>query len=70
MKLLSKQIEKSIGISPPQEAYIHNINSGWDLEEAKEQFLKDNNQYITYMQNVKKDSFFILYFKFVKNIQH
>ena len=59
-KLLSEEIEKSIGISPPQETFLQNIDSGWTLEKAECQFTTDNNQYLTYMQSVKKDPLFIL----------
>lgn len=63
-KLLSEQIEKSIGISPPQETYIRNIDSGLALSKAKQDFLRDNKKYLIYMQTIKKDPFFILYSKF------
>ena len=47
-KLLSEQIEKSIGISPPQETYIQNIDSGVTSEKAKQQFIIDNKKYFSY----------------------
>ena len=62
-KLLSEQIEKSIGISPPQETYLQNIDSGWTLEKAERQFKKDNKQYLNYMRNIKKNVLFLLFDK-------
>ena len=62
-KLLSEQIEKSIGISPPQETYLQNIDSGWTLEKAERQFKKDKKQYLNYMRNIKKNVLFLLFDK-------
>ena len=65
-KLLSEQIEKSIGISPPQETYLQNIDSGWSLEKSQLQFSKENEQFLTFMEVIKKDPLFILLNKIKK----
>ena len=62
-KLLSQRIEKSIGISEPQETYIHNIDSGMTIEDAETQFTKDNNEYKDRMRIVNKDPLFVLFYK-------
>jgi len=62
-KLLSEQIEKSVGISPPQESYIKNIESGMPLEEARQEFAIHNFKYWDYMTNIKKDPLFCLFMK-------
>ena len=61
--LISEQIEKSIGISPPQEIYIQNIDSGMSLEKARDKFAIHNLKYWSYMINIKKDSLFCLFMK-------
>jgi hypothetical protein len=62
-KLLSQQIEKSIGISEPQETYIQNIDSGMTIEDAETQFIKDNKEYKEHMRIVNKDPLFVLLYK-------
>ena len=62
-RLLSEQIEKSIGISPPQETYIQNIDSGMSLEKARDKFAIDNIEYWNHMINIKKDPLFCLFMK-------
>jgi hypothetical protein len=62
-KLLSQRIEKSIGISEPQETYIQNIDSGMTIEDAETQFTKDNKKYKDRMRIVNKDPLFVLLYK-------
>ena len=66
-RLLSVQIEKSIGISPPQETYIRNIDSGMTTERAKLQFTRENKKYSTHMRLFKKDPLFRLMYKLSKS---
>ena len=66
-RLLSEQIEKSIGISPPQENYIRNIDSGMTTERAKRQFSRENKKYSIYMRVYKKDPLFGLIYKLSKS---
>ena len=60
-RALSDSIEKYVGVSQSQEAFINNIDNGMGKREAEKQFVIDNKKEWDYYVNVEKNSLFCLY---------
>lgn len=60
-RALSDSIEKFIGVSNAQEAYIRNIDNGMSQLEAKKQYIIDNRREWIYYVHEEKNALFCLY---------
>ena len=58
---LSDAIEKYIGVSQAQEAFIHNIDKGMSMKEAQKKFNMDNRKEWEYYIHEEKSPFHCLY---------
>tara|TARA_Y200000002_G_C22073854_1_gene411700 strand:+ start:239 stop:499 length:261 start_codon:yes stop_codon:yes gene_type:complete len=62
-KSLSDLIEKKVGISQSQEAYIRNIEKGMSKRAADQQFKLDNKKEWEYFVYEEKNPFYCLFDK-------
>ena len=60
-RALSDAIEKYVGVSQAQEAYINNIDNGMSTNEALKQFQLDNRKEWEYLVYVEKNPLYLLY---------
>ena len=60
-RALSDAIEKYVGISKAQEAFINNIDSGMGMKEAEKQFKVDNRKEWEYYVYEVKNPLYCLY---------
>ena len=66
-RALSDAIEKYVGISQAQEAYINNIDNGVGKIEAEKQFEIDNRKEWEYFVYEEKNQIYCLYDKIFKS---
>ena len=60
-RALSDAIEKHIGVSEAQGAFLNNIDNGMNMKKAKEQFEIDNRKEWEYLMYVEKNPLYLLY---------
>ena len=60
-KALSDAIEKYVGVSKAQEAFIHNIDNGMEMKEAEKKFKLDNRKEWEYYVYEEKNPLYCLY---------
>ena len=66
-RALSDAIEKYVGLSQAQEAYIYNIDNGMSTKEALKQFELDNRKELEYFVYEEKNQIYCLYDKIFKS---
>ena len=66
-RALSDAIEKYVGISQAQEAYVNNIDNGMSKNEALKQFQLDNRKEWEYFVYEGKNQIYCLYDKIFKS---
>ena len=66
-KSLSDLIEKYVGVSQSQEAYINNIDNGMKIKQALQQFEFDNRKEWEYFIYVEKNQIYCLYDRLFKS---
>ena len=66
-RALSDSIEKYVGVSQAQEAYINNIDNGMNKKEALKQFQLDNRKEWEYFAFEEKNQIYCLYDKIFKS---
>ena len=66
-RALSDSIEKYVGVSQAQEAYINNIDNGMSTKEALKQFQLDNRKEWEYFVFEEKNQIYCLYDKIFKS---
>ena len=66
-RALSDAIEKYVGVSQAQEAYINNIDNGMSTKEALKQFQLDNRKEWEYFVYEEKNQIYCLYDKIFKS---
>ena len=66
-RALSDSIEKYVGVSQAQEAYINNIDNGMNKKEALKQFQLDNRKEWEYFVFEEKNQIYCLYDKIFKS---
>ena len=66
-RALSDTIEKYVGVSQAQEAYINNIDNGMSTKEALKQFELDNRKEWEYFVYEEKNQIYCLYDKIFKS---
>ena len=64
---LSDAIEKYVGVSQAQEAYVNNIDNGMSKNEALKQFQLDNRKEWEYFVYEEKNQIYCLYDKIFKS---
>ena len=62
-RAMSDSIEKYIGVSRAQEAYINNIDNGMSEYHAKKQYIIDNRREWLFYVHEQKNALFCLYDK-------
>ena len=60
-RALSDAIEKHIGVSEAQGAFLNNIDNGMNMKKAKKQFEIDNRKEWEYLMYVEKNPLYLLY---------
>ena len=60
-RALNDAIEKHIGVSEAQGAFLNNIDNGMNMKKAKEQFEIDNRKEWEYLMYVEKNPLYLLY---------
>ena len=66
-RALSDSIEKYVGVSQSQEAFIKNIDNGMDKRESEKQFAIDNKKEWEYYIYEEKNPLYCLYDKIFKS---
>ena len=66
-RALSDAIEKHIGVSEAQGAFLNNIDNGMNMKKAKEQFEIDNRKEWEYFVYEEKNQIYCLYDKIFKS---
>ena len=66
-RALSDAIEKKVGVSQAQEAYVNNIDNGMSTKEALKQFQLDNRKEWEYFLYEEKNHIYCLYDKIFKS---
>ena len=62
-RALSDSIEKYVGVSQSQEAFINNIDNGMSKREAEKKFVNDNKKEWHYYVYEEKNPIYCLYDK-------
>ena len=66
-RALSDAIEKKVGVSQAQEAYVNNIDNGMSTKGALKQFQLDNRKEWEYFDYEEKNQIYCLYDKLFKS---